>query len=389
MQNFQPNVRKLAPLGAALLLSAFGATAAMAQDAPAPMTTPAMVNPLTANPNPFYFDTSDWLGDAGGKIYITGQLSELAYYQSSPVHNGIGDASTNIDLSNAQVEIQKTDGWLQFYVQAGSYSFPTIGIPYVKSSIATALSFGNVPVAYVKLQGQGDLGNFSLEGGKLPTLVGDEYNFTFENMNIERGLLWNTEQAFTRGIQANYASGPLSLSLSWNDGLYSKKLNWLTGLASYAIAPTDTLALSGGGNLGGGTPSNPLNDGSVLDLIWTHTDGAWVISPYLQWTQTPTGPYGKSTQDWAGAILASVALDDNAGSSGCAANMKPPPAACRADKPMCMVMAPAAVPGRSPSPRPISGNLPLSARTSAMSASAMLRRASSSVPPGIPRISSA
>jgi len=29
---------------------------------------------------------------------------------------------------------------------------------------------------------------------KLPTLIGAEYTFTFENMNIERGLLWNQEK---------------------------------------------------------------------------------------------------------------------------------------------------------------------------------------------------
>jgi hypothetical protein len=119
----------------ALLLSAFGATAAMAQDqaAPAPaapasaaMSTPSMSGPLSANPNPFYVDTSDWLGDAGGKIYIGGAVSGLGYYQSNPTRGAPGDASSYLDLSNAQVTIQKTDGWLQFYVQAGEYSLPTL-----------------------------------------------------------------------------------------------------------------------------------------------------------------------------------------------------------------------------------------------------------------------
>ena len=101
MQKLERNVRKLAPLGAALLLSAFGATAAMAQDAAAPaapagptaMSTPAMSGPLAANPDPFSFDTSDWLGDAGGKIYVGGAVSGLAYYQTSPTRGAAGDAT--------------------------------------------------------------------------------------------------------------------------------------------------------------------------------------------------------------------------------------------------------------------------------------------------------
>jgi hypothetical protein len=321
MQKFERNIRKLAPLGAALLLSAFGATAAMAQDqaapAPAPagptaMSTPSMSGPLSANPDPFYVDTTDWLGDAGGKIYIGGAVTGLAYYESDPIP---GDHSSLMDLSNAQVEIQKTDGWLQFYVQAGDYSLPSLAFPYVKSSAATPGNFGVVPVAYLKLQGEGDLADFSLQGGKLPTLIGDEYTFTFENMNIERGLLWNNEPAVSRGAQVNYANGPLTVSLSWNDGYYSNNLNQLSGLASYVFSPSDTLAFAGGGPLGGHT-GGLLNQGAVYNLIWTHTDGAWVISPYLQLNTTPTIKAGaitlaKSTSDWAGAVLTSVSLDDN------------------------------------------------------------------------------
>ena len=306
MQKFNRNLRMLAP---ALLLSAFGATSAMAQDA-APLSTPAMAGPLAANPNPFFIDTTDWLGDAGGKIYISGQVTGMAYYQSSPLRNGVGDAQSLLDMTNAQIEIQKTDGWLQFYVQAGNYAFPTLGVPYTKSSVNSTLSFGNVPVAYLKLQGEGDLADFSIQAGKMNTLIGDEYNFTFENMNIERGLVWNTEQAFSRGVQVNYSNGPLSASVSWNDGLYTNTLNWMSGVVSYALAPTDIIAVSGGGNLGGHNGSN-LNQGSMYNLIYTHTDGPLVISPYIQLINTPTTLAGASTQVWSGAVLASYSFDDN------------------------------------------------------------------------------
>jgi hypothetical protein len=304
------NLKFLAQASAVALLC--GSTAAFADaPAPAPMTTPAMAGPLAANPAPFSVDLPDWLGDASGKVYVTGQLTGLGYYQTTAGRLVKGDAASLIDLSNAQVEIQKTDGWLQFYIQAGQYSFPTVGSAYVKSSLASAASFGAVPVAYLKLQGEGDFSAWSVQGGKLPTLTGDEYNFTFENMNVERGLLWNVEPAISRGVQLNYASGPLSLSLAWTDGYYTNLLNTLSGLASYVFSPSDTLAFSASGDVAGPHIS-PLASGSLYDLIWTHTDGNWVISPYVQYITTPTiSPSIRSASVLGGALLVSYSFDDN------------------------------------------------------------------------------
>jgi hypothetical protein len=308
-------------LSAALLLTAFGATEAMAQDistpaaapaapaapASAAMTTPAMAGPLSANPNPFSVD----LGDPLGKVYIGGAVSGMAYYQTNPTKGAPGDVSSYMDLTNAQVTLQKTDGWLQYYVQAGEYSFPTVGVPYTKSSLATPASFGIVPVAYVKLQGDGDFADWSIQGGKLFTLTGDEYNFTFENMNIERGLLWNIEPAVSRGVQVNYSSGPLNMSLSWNDGYYSNVMNTLSGLVSYVFSPSDTLAFAGSGDVAG-PHFSLLDSGSLYNLIWTHTSGNWVISPYFQYSTTPAnGKIVHGTTELGEAILASYSVDDN------------------------------------------------------------------------------
>jgi hypothetical protein len=298
--------RKALLLGASVFVAANFSKAALAD----PLPTPAMAGPLAANANPFSIDLPDWLGDAGGKVYVGGAVTGLGYVQSNATHGAPGDADSYIDLSNGQVFIQKTDGWLQFYVQAGEYSFPTVGVPYTRSSTATTANFGVVPVAYLKLQGEGSLSEFSLQGGKLPTLIGDEYVFTFENMNVERGLLWNIEPAVSTGIQGNWTHGPLTISLSWNDGTYAKKWNWISGLISYAVTPTDTVVFSGGGNLG-----NPnfsfLNSGSVYTLIWTHTEGNWVISPYIQYNETPKVFLAKGSSVIGGALLASYSFNDN------------------------------------------------------------------------------
>ncbi len=72
------------------------------------------------NPTPISFD-------AGlGPIYVSGQLTGLAFLQSNPQHEFPGDSDHTLDLTNGQIEVQKTDGLIQFYVQAGLYSFPTV-----------------------------------------------------------------------------------------------------------------------------------------------------------------------------------------------------------------------------------------------------------------------
>ena len=272
-----------------LTLCAAGATFALAATAHAdPLPSPSMSSSLSANPKPASFDAGPF-----GKISVGGALTGLVDGQSNAVTPP--DKDWIADLSNAQVWIEKTDGPLQFYVQAGAYSLMSLGVPYhgvVDVKHAENNTFGYVPVAYIKLQPTSD---FSIQAGKLPTLVGAEYTFTTQNINVNRGLLWNLEPAVSRGVQGNYSHGPLTVSLSLTDGYYSNRYNWLTGLVSYAVTKKDTLAFVGGGNLGS-TPKNTfatipaLNNSEIYNLLWTHTEDKWVFNPYVQYTHTPSNP---------------------------------------------------------------------------------------------------
>lgn len=275
----------LAILGATLGAIALGSFVGAAHADPLP--APAMSAPLSANADPYGVDL-DW----AGKWYAGGALSGL-------VHDDDG-----VDLGNGQAWVEKKDGWWQFAVQAGAYSLPSLGTSYIKSSLMPALTYGDVPVAYVKIA---PLDDFSISAGKLPTLIGDEYTFTFENFDIQRGLLWNQEPAISNGVQANWSSGPFSLALSWNDGFYSKRLNWMSGSASYSFGE-DTIAVIAGGNLGRnpgtlGFATPAINDGGIANVIYTHASGPWTISPYYQHVETRGG-----TSD-GGAVLVNYALD--------------------------------------------------------------------------------
>src|SRR5215469_2304528 len=124
--------------------AAFGVLALAAGSASAAaLSTPAMSGPLSANPNPISLDAGPL-----GKIYIGGILSGVGFWQSNHVP---GDQEWRADASNGQVFVQKTDGWLQFYVQAGAYSLPSLGTSYLTSGDTISDTFGAVPVAYLKL----------------------------------------------------------------------------------------------------------------------------------------------------------------------------------------------------------------------------------------------
>jgi hypothetical protein len=269
---------------------------------PTPLPTPSITGPLKpAAPNTF---------DAGpfGKLDINGIVSGMGLWQGNHVS---GDEPTRADLSNGQVFLQKTTSWWQFYVQAGAYNIPALGTPFLHTDKTISELFGPVPVAFLKLvPGK----NTSILMGALPTLMGAEYTFTFENMNVERGLLWNQENAINRGIQVNQTLGKFSASLSWNDGFYSKRYSWLSGSLTYVNGP-HSLAFVGMGNLGQTafqTLATPVqNNSTVYAAIYAYSKGPWIIQPYYQYSSVLANRKigirkGNATQ--AGAILVSRAF---------------------------------------------------------------------------------
>lgn len=269
---------------------------------PAPLPTPAITGPLQGLP-PAIFDAGPF-----GKLAVNGIVDGLGTWTGNYVP---GDHSTNADLSHGQVWIQKTDGWFQFYVQAGVYNLPALGVPFLATDKTVSNLYGPVPVAFVKLQAGK---NTSFLVGALPTLMGAEYTFTFENMNVQRGLLWNQENAINRGIQVNQTMGKFTAALSWNDGFYSNRYSWLSGSLTYANGP-HALAFVGMGNLGQTkfqTLATPVqNNGSMYAVIYTYSKAPWIIQPYWQYSSVPTNAkigVVKGAATDGGAILLSRAF---------------------------------------------------------------------------------
>ncbi len=261
-----------------------------------------------------------------GKTYVTGVLSGIGFGQTNPVPAGVPFNRTwDADVSNGLVAIQKTDGVFQYFLQAGAYSLPVVGVPYTDAAHSNSALYGPLPQAYVKIVPND---TWSIEAGKLPTLIGEEYTFTFENLNIERGLLWNQENVFNRGLQLNYTIGPVALALSWNDGFYSDDFTYLTGSATWTATPSDTFILAGGGNTTTTTVSTSATPGlannqQMYDLSWTHTMGPWTFNPYIQYTHVDAIPQlGTTTSGstYGAALLVNYSFDSSAMVGGMSLN---------------------------------------------------------------------
>ena len=124
----------------------------------------AFASPLSL-PNPLIFGAGPL-----GKLDVQGVASGMAFYQDNPQGGPgtLGAKRVGADITNGMVIIQKENGPIQFYLQAGAYSFPTLAaaIPSASSNIQ---EFGALPVAYLKIAPSSD---YSVEIGQLPTLIG-------------------------------------------------------------------------------------------------------------------------------------------------------------------------------------------------------------------------
>ncbi|TXN20700.1 porin [Methylobacterium sp. WL9] len=321
--------------GSVATLALLAAGSAFAADLPSKAAAPILVEEhcKAAISTPGYGPTikapatsSCWASPIGD-LYLGGAFSAMAYSFSNPFNAALTPVNTDpdrnqrLDASNAMLFIQKADGPFQFFVAAGLYSIPTLGLPVFQSYDQNSALFGPVPIAYGKYQINDE---WSFQGGRMFTNIGTELLFTFQNINISRGLLFNQENFVNQGVQVNYASGPWAASLAVTDGFFSGELNWVTGLITYKIDDANTIGVNGGtnfskfNNAGRGSQfsyATPLNlqNSSIVSVNYTYANGPWTITPYLQYTDV-SGDVGlgipTSASTFGAAILGAYAFTD-------------------------------------------------------------------------------
>lgn len=214
---------------------------------------------------------------------ITWQTNVSGYSFSTTDSN-----ATSADFSNLMTTVTRNTGLFRFGATIGGYAFPVVGQvlnPTLKTGSNTDL-FGIVPVAYVQYVPTGSL---TLSAGKLATMIGQESGFTWQNVNVQRGLGWNVESTFSRGIRATYVRGAFSGNLEYNDGFYSGRLNSLEGLFGWQPTASTNVqfAFLVPPAKQGPNPTTNIANKRLYDLMLTQTFGRLTLTPYLLWVDSP------------------------------------------------------------------------------------------------------
>lgn len=249
---------------------------------------------------------------------LHGALSEYSVHTNNVNPSGALDTPTGADLagrtdiSNALLTFSKGTGQLQGSVTVGAYAFPVVGqaINPTTQQNANSYLFGFVPaydLAYVPN------GNVTVSAGQLATLLGQENGFTFQNYDIQRGIVWAAEPTFSRGVRVAYTNRKMSADLEYDDGYYSGNAGRaVEGLAGWA--PTSNTNWSFAFIIpGANTPPNvtvAIANKREYDFMLTQTFGKLSLAPYVLYIQSPaSAPLGYTSSESAlgGVILAQYA----------------------------------------------------------------------------------
>ncbi|MEN3034297.1 MAG: outer membrane beta-barrel protein [Aquificaceae bacterium] len=141
----------------------------------------------------------------------------ITLYGISTTNNTGADKKTRYDVGSAIINLSKAPEPFGFNIIGGAYSFPVVGAIIAKATEATDL-FSALPVAYIEYAPKK---GFSIQAGKLPTIIGYESAFTYANNYIQRGLVWNMQPVINNGVRLTYSTDLLSLKLGLNDGFYT------------------------------------------------------------------------------------------------------------------------------------------------------------------------
>jgi putative OmpL-like beta-barrel porin-2 len=222
------------------------------------------------------------------------------------------DRTTRFNVSNAFAILTKTSGTLQFAVQGGAYSIPTIGVAGNKTIQTNANTdlFGPLPLAYAAYVPNG---NFSLSAGVLATLIGAESTFTYQDWNIQRGAVWNVENAVSRGFRAAWTSGKAVVTLGANDGFYSGKYGAAEASVTLTPDPSDSLLFVwlDPNTRTPGNPTTSVANKELLNFVFTRTHGNLQLAPYVLWARSPSAPslgYTNSESAFGAAFLANLTV---------------------------------------------------------------------------------
>lgn len=218
-----------------------------------------------------------------------------------------GVPQPSADLANGLLNFTINSGKLHANATVGDYGFPTVGFPLVPDNApgANVELYSALPVAAVAYDFDSHV---SVAAGKFAALLGQESPFTYQNLNVQRGIGWAMEPTISRGVQLSYNNGPWTVTLQENDAYYSGGSRAFEGLIGWAPSSNTSVqfaAIVPGANVPGNMTTGVGNK-AEYDLMYARTIGKLQVLPYFLWVHSPASPvlgYTSNENAWAGVLL--------------------------------------------------------------------------------------
>jgi len=187
-----------------------------------------------------------------GPLQISGGIDGYGYYLSQTNDAGnlpFTNKSNGADVANGLVEVQKSDGILQFTVEVGSNGGAiTLGAGGPGQTSISTFTTGPLYAGYITVAPTGS--PFTISAGQIGSLEGWESGIDWNNANQLTTAVFYVQNSQSRGISGNYTSGPINATVTFGDGYDTGVFNFLQALVTYTINPTNAASIFYAGNLG-------------------------------------------------------------------------------------------------------------------------------------------
>lgn len=217
------------------------------------------------------------------------------------------------DIADFLLSYGKDTGTLRYDIVAGTYALPVVGQTLYPTSAAdsNAQLYGYIPVAFVAYAPTDRL---VISAGKQAALLGQENAFTYQNVNVERGLAWSAEPSFSRGVRIGYSAGSIALALEFNDGYYSGSYRAIEGLAGVALNASAAVqvAFIVPHRDSPPNPTASIANKAEYDLMFEQRVGKLQLTPYALYIESPASAalgYRRTESALAASLIADYTVN--------------------------------------------------------------------------------
>lgn len=251
-----------------------------------------------------------------GQLEFSGGVAGYGYVQSGTAdkqnkgNSLAGDKSNGMELSSLFFQLKKDAAPIGFTFQIADYQTYTLGANHPKEANTNHFTTGPVRNAYVTIA---PIKGLKISAGQMSSLEGYKSTFPWNNPTGMDTILYYVTNSSSRGVQAEYTSGPVDMTVLFGDGTDSGVFNYLQLGGTYTFNANNNLNVSAGLALGTTGPNayslgndyvadgNELTQNYNVYSVWySYTNGNLNLVPEVQYA------YANANHHYAASVPSSV-----------------------------------------------------------------------------------